>query len=211
MKLDFTQLKSFTKGLQLFTLIFVLLLSFSVDAEAQRGKKKKKQSETDEYFDESGGGAFRFWYGGGLGLGFNNNGQSSQFDFSLSPMVGYKITPEFSVGPRVELSYTHFRTNLGSSNVFKTNLLSYGVGIFTRYKVFNQFFAHAEYQVESRQQPLNFNGDKIRTRFNNFYLGGGYTSGGQIGYEISLLYNLIEDDNTIDLPIDYRIAFTYNF
>jgi hypothetical protein len=212
MKMQLDTMKYFSRSMQIFSLILVLLISFSIDAEAQRrGKKKTRKSETDEYFDESGVGAHRFWYGGGLGLGFSGGNIRSRFDISLSPMMGYKITPEFSIGPRVELSYTHYRQNISFNNVFKTNLFNYGIGVFSRYKVFNQFFGHVEYQVESRQDPVGFNGDKIRTRFNNFYLGAGYTSGGLVGYEISLLYNVLEDDNTVDLPIDFRVAFTYNF
>lgn len=205
-----TNKQSFLKVSQLLFMTLLLLFSISIEADAQRSKKSRNNS-TDEYFDESGIGAHRFWYGGGLGLGFSGGNINSRFDVSLSPMVGYKITPEFSVGPRIEVSYTHYRERFSPNDVFKANLISYGVGVFGRYKLFNQFFGHAEYQIESRQDPINFNGDKIRTRFDNFYLGIGYTSGGLVGYEISLLYNLTEEDNRVDLPLDYRLAFTYNF
>ena len=189
--------------------IVLLFFAFADHADAQRGKKKSRSNETDEYFDESGIGAYKFWYGGGVGLGFSGGNISSRFDFSLSPMLGYKITPEFSVGPRVELSYTHFRQNVGFNDIRKANLFSYGIGIFGRYKIFNQFFTHAEFQIENRQVLIN--GEKDRNRFDNFFVGIGYTSGGQVAYEIALLYNILEDDNTIDLPLDYRLAFTYNF
>ena len=204
MKQAFAQNQITQKAIQLFALLIIFMIGLSFNVEAQRDGRE----DVDDYFDESGVGGFRFWYGGGLGLGFSGGTFSNQFNLSVSPMVGYKITPEFSVGPRGELSYTHFRTNDGRGGVEKYNFFNYGIGAFSRYKLFQQFFIHAEYQIESRQLLQGVN--KIRRSRNNFYVGAGYTSGGLVGYEISLLWNLLEED-TIDLPIDYRIAFTYNF
>lgn len=205
MKLPLIQGVTVTNFFKLFTLIAIFLVSFNIDAEAQRDRNRDKnnRNDTEDYFDESGVGSFRFWYGGGVGLNFGSGFNSSQFNFSLSPMLGYKITPEFSIGPRAELSYLHIRQGSGN-NVLKRNFFDYGIGVFSRYKLFTQFFAHAEYQVESQS---TFEGDRVSS--NNFFLGGGYTSGGQIGYEVSILWNFLED--TANLPLDYRIAFTYNF
>lgn len=205
MKLPLIQGVTVPKFAKLFTLVALLLVSFNFEAEAQRDRNRDKnnRNDTEDYFDESGVGSFRFWYGGGVGLNFGSGFNSSQFNFSISPMAGYKITPEFSIGPRVELSYSHIRLGNGN-NVEKFNFLDYGVGVFSRYKLFTQFFAHAEYQIESRKFT-----DGTRDSRNNFFLGGGYTSGGQIGYEVSILWNFLED--SADLPLDYRIAFTYNF
>ena len=203
MKLQFMQMAMMTRFAKLFTLVIIVLVSFNFDAEAQRDRNKNNRNNTEDYFDESGVGSFRFWYGGGIGLNFGSGLNSSQFNFSISPIVGYKVTPEFSIGPRVELSYSHIRVGAGN-NVERFNFLDYGVGAFSRYKLFPQFFAHAEYQIESRRFT-----DGTRDSRNNFFLGGGYTSGGQIGYEVSILWNFLEE--TADLPLDYRITFTYNF
>jgi len=197
-------LKSFAK---LSTLIALMVVCLTVQVDAQRrDNDRNKNDDTEDYFDESGVGSFRFWYGGGIGLNFGSGFNTSQFNFSLSPMVGYKITPEFSIGPRAELAYTHIRTGNGTSAAQKFNFFDYGIGAFTRYKLFQQFFMHAEYQIESVKQT-----DGSRVSENNFFLGGGYTSGGQIGYEISILWDLIDDERSTNLPLDYRIAFTYNF
>lgn len=208
MQIQKNSLAKLQKFLQLFTMIFIFLVSFTLDAEAQRKKNdRKKDNKTEDYFDESGVGSFRFWYGAGGGLNFGSFNGSNLFIVSLSPMVGYKLTPEFSIGPRAELSYIHSRAN-NRGAVTKENYFDYGIGVFTRYKVFKQFFAHAEYQIENaRSRTIGV--DDRETR-NNFFFGGGYSSGGQVGYEISILWNFLDDD-TIDIPIDYRIAFTYNF
>ncbi|MEM6318556.1 MAG: hypothetical protein AAF960_12870 [Bacteroidota bacterium] len=205
MNVLFAQLASAKKTLSIFLVATFLIVGFSDDASAQRDRNRKDR--TEDYFDESGVGSFRFWYGGGVGLNFGSGFNTSQFNFSLSPMVGYKLTPEFSIGPRIELAYSHIRVG-GGNNVERFNFVDYGIGAFTRYKLFTQFFAHAEYQIESRSIAFT-NGETDRVSFNNFFFGGGYTSGGQIGYEISVLWNFLED--TADLPLDYRIAFTYNF
>lgn len=189
---------------RIIVLSLVCLIGFSYSMDAQ------KRNKTDDYFDEGGFGAHRFWYGGGIGLGFSGGNVQSQFQFALSPMVGYKLTPEFSIGPRVSLEYNHIRVATGANTSEKFNLWDFGVGVFARYKIFNPFFLHAEYQLESRANPV-LNGDNVRVSRDNFFVGGGYSSsGGLIGYEISILWNLMED-GSVDLPLDYRIAFTYNF
>ena len=167
MQIQTIRIERLQKIVQLSTIIFILLLSFSFDAEAQRrGNDRKKDNQTEDYFDESGVGSFRFWYGGGIGLNFSGN----RFDFSISPMVGYKITPEFSIGPRAEFSYTNVRLRDFSNNVEKFNFFNYGIGVFSRYKILQQFFIHAEYQVESFSEP-----NLPRVSRNNFFAGGGYT------------------------------------
>jgi len=197
--------------LGIFLLVFLVGFSYTVDAQ----NRNKRSSDVDEYFDEDSFGPHRFWYGGGIGLGFNGFGGQSQFQFSISPMVGYKITPNFSVGPRAELGYQHSREEVfdprtSQVSVVKTNFWNYGLGVFARHKILQQFFVHAEYQLESARVNNSVGGSDRGSR-DNFYIGGGYTSGGGlIGYEISILYNVF-DDNTLNLPIDYRIAFTYNF
>lgn len=205
MKRQVVQIETFNKLWKLSMLVLFLLVGFSFQADAQRDRRDRDNDKnTEDYFDESGVGSFRFWYGGGIGLNFGSGFNTSQFNFSISPMVGYKITPEFSIGPRAELEYVHFRDSR-SGNLQKFNFINYGIGAFTRYKFFQQFFGHAEYQIESRKFT-----DGSRESKNNFFLGGGYTSGGQVGYEIVILWNFLDDD-TLDVPLDYRIAFTYNF
>ena len=205
---------------QLRLLVFALLLCFNTESYAQYGygKKKKKKKEkvekNDEYFDESGGFGHRLWYGGGFNLGFTGNNFRSLFQIGISPMVGYKIFDELSVGPRVSLQYNHFRLNLGGGNIEKANATSWGLGAFARYKVFQNFFAHAEYEYENAVGFFLGNNEiiTVREKLNNYYLGAGYNSGnGIFGYEIYLLYNFNEREDTTNIPIDFRIGFTYNF
>lgn len=208
-----------------FLMIFCFLMIGITTADAQRrGKKKKKKKPTqDEYFDERGSFAHRLWYGGGFNLGFVGGNNNSRFDLGISPMVGFKVTEAFSVGPRVGIQYSYIR-GIGTDGVrHKVEPISYSVGMFGRYKAFTNFFAHAEYGVESEQQifgtnsgllAIDTNGDVITARrnVNNFFAGLGYTSGDIIAYEISLLYNFIEDaEDPTAFPWDIRFGLTYNF
>lgn len=191
-----------------------VLLAFSVDAYGQRDREKS--SNADEYFDESGGFVHRLWYGGGFTLGFSGGTYSSLFQIGVSPMVGYKITDKFSIGPRVSFLYSNYRVRTYTNTVAKANLVSYAAGAFARYKVFNPIFVHTEYEIENEgYAEINVNGDllKYREQQNNIYVGAGYNgaAGGLLGYEILVLYNVREDENSIDSPFSFRFGLTYKF
>lgn len=211
-------MKRFTK---LSCLLVLALLIFGMNqAEAQRSKKRSRSSKNDEYFDESGNFAHKLWYGGGFNLQFFSNNAfgrgGNEFVIGISPMVGYKILPNVSIGPRVELSYLGGRYDLGGGTIAKFNGLSYGIGPFARFKPFEQIFAQVEFQYFSSPVAVGLDGDRIQTvrdTDENFFIGVGYNSsaGGLLGYEVMILYNLLEDDNTTNLPIYFRFGLTYNF
>lgn len=205
------------------------MLLLIAQADAQR------RSGTDKYFEEKGNLASRLWYGGGFNLGLAGGNDFSQFVFGLAPMVGYKITDEFSIGPRVGFFYQYVRGNAfvyspdfspGRNPVSVTNekkaTVSFSGAVFARYKAFQNFFAHIEFEVENRELFLEDRGLLIYeqnpgelltltdTR-ENFYAGIGYTSGYPLGFEMSVLYNFNEPENTIELPFDFRFGINYNF
>lgn len=204
--------------LQLCMLIAVLLMAFQHDAMAQsRGKKKKKQTKTDQYFDDSGGFSHRLWYGGGFNLNFGGGFGVSQFNIGVSPMVGYKITDNFSVGPRVSVLYTDLRVRDFNNRVYRAGLVDWSVAAFTRYKFLDFLFAHVEYGVERISfTDGTVSGDKLVTgtrQQDNFFIGAGYNSnsGGLWGFEISLLYNVLLPDNSPNTPFDIRFGVNYKF
>lgn len=202
------------KFLLLSFLSILFITAFSDGAHAQQRGKKKKSSKTDEYFDESGF-VNKLWYGGGIILGFSGSNNESLFTFGLSPMVGYKVLDDLiSIGPRVGFEYNHYRVDLGQ--VYKNSSLSYSVGAFTRIKAFPNFFAHMEYEYQNTEFIDRFDsalGKLITSRvtYDNVYIGAGYNSGGLLGYEIMLLYNVNQPENTVDSPFDIRAGFTYKF
>jgi len=202
-------------SLILFCWLFVGLQ----DADAQRRGEKDND---DEYFDDRGSFKDRLWYGAGGNLGFAGNNNSSTFLIGLSPMVGYKIFEELSVGPRIFFNFSTTRENYFGT-VYRSNPTSYGGGIFARYKAFQTFFAQAEFGISrdpfyavDQSGNLIIENNKIQIvhqTSENFYLGAGYHSGGggAFGYEILLLYNFLEPADTLDLPFELRFGLTWGF
>lgn len=203
------------------SIVLMLLLSFSIDATAQRRRHKKKKRAPKTEKTESGAFKDRLWYGGNLDLGFYGNGNSSTFSIGLSPMVGYKFTERFSVGPRVSFRYVHLKA-LSGVGISKKNMWTYSAGIFSRFKIIESIFAHVEYEYENRDVYfvdsrgnvlVGSNGEieTLRQSRDNLYIGAGYSSGGEFRYEFTVLYNVMEDNTTLQQPFIYRVGFTYRF
>ncbi len=146
------------------------------------------------------------WYGGNVGLGLSGGSYSSYFGIEFSPMVGYKIFPRFSVGPRIIFEYTHIRATTGLG-VDKFNLYSFGAGAFTRFKIIPELFIHGEVNIVEEQYLTTYydKASEIRT---HALLGLGYDAG--IG-EVMLLWDFLMPDNTVQLPLEFRLGFNINF
>lgn len=206
-------------------LSFLILLVAAIAITPAEAQTKKKKSGTDKYFDESGQKfSQKLWYGANLGLGFNGGLGYSYFNMSLFPMVGYKILKPLSVGPRVGVNYTYLKGVASDGNIHGVALTDYSFGPFARLKFLNYFFVHSEYEVTFRELLYgDQNGDLIWDSDNqkiyterapaksNFYAGLGYTSGQEFSYEISVLYNFLEPENSQNLPFYIRAGFTYRF
>ena len=185
----------------LVLLVLVILAYLTPKASAQSRRSKN----TSDF-------AQQLWYGGGAGLGFQSFSGQSSFLIALFPMMGYKITEAISVGPRLGISYQNIRIR-GSFETFKFNPVELSGAIFARAKVFRQIFGHAEYEIANEKNAFIIGGSPtlIKETANNLYIGAGYNSGGKFASEISILYNVLVDDNSLDVPFSIRAGFTYNF
>ncbi|NND05413.1 MAG: hypothetical protein HKN87_03450 [Saprospiraceae bacterium] len=185
----------------LAVLVMLLMIISASEASAQ-----SRRSRSTSNF------AQQLWYGGGAGLGFQSFNQQSSFLIALFPMMGYKITESISVGPRLGISYQNIRVR-GQFETFRFNPVELSGAIFARAKVFRQIFGHAEYEIANEKNAFVIGGTPtlIKETANNFYIGGGYNSGGKFASEISILYNVLVDDNSLDVPFSIRAGFTYNF
>ncbi|MCB0642583.1 MAG: hypothetical protein KDC44_13130 [Phaeodactylibacter sp.] len=212
----------------LFLLLAVLLISLPTGLDAQtRNRKNQGSSKVDKYFDESQGIAHRLWYGGGFNLGFSGSNLINVFNIGISPMVGFKLIDPVSIGPRFSFQYTSVKGLASDNNIRKVQPLSYSAGLFTRYKFLPMIFAQVEYEYENSEYPLitGVNGvlvwdnttqevATVREARDNVYVGLGYTSGlgyGTLGYEIMLLYNILEPEDSLDLPFSIRFGLTFGF
>ncbi|MBK5279546.1 MAG: hypothetical protein JJE09_11860 [Bacteroidia bacterium] len=154
-------------------LFSICLFLFSVPVFAQWGDEAStdKPSIRDKMF-----------VGGGFGASFTR-----YTDFvSVSPIIGYKVSPRFAPGIGLQYRYTSYK---GISPQLTTN--DYGASLFARFKVFGPFFLHAEFEHLNYEFPGNSPGETLRKDFNSFLAGGGFFQpiGRKAGFFASALYN----------------------
>lgn len=142
----------------------------------------------------------RMVFGGSFGLQFG-----TQTIIDISPMTGYRLTKRFVLGvsPTYKYySYVPYNGSRLSSNVF-------GGGVFTRYYLIDQLFAHAEYEFLHYR---SLNGTTMQYNdFKSLLVGGGYMEriGSNSYFTISVLWNLNDTYNSIyNNPV---IRFGYLF
>lgn len=123
----------------------------------------------------------RVFVGGGLGLSFSNYYSF----FSVSPLIGYKLTPKLATGLQLQYRYTSYKEYTPK---IATN--DYGISPFVRYNVYNPFFIHAEYEYLNYELPVSV-GETVRKGYNSFLAGGGLFQpvGRRAGFYLLALYN----------------------
>lgn len=143
----------------------------------------------------------RLFLGGNIGLSFGDINY-----VELSPLVGYVINNRASAGIGVTYQYLEFVRTRVSSSV-------YGGRIFSRYTVFPNVFAHAEYEQLNLQFFRPKDGKVVREWVPGLLLGGGYFQpfGRRGGVTLMLLYNLLHDPVRSPYPseIILRAGFVF--
>ena len=136
----------------------------------------------------------KVYYGGNVGFRFWNN----YFYLGVYPLVGYKITPKFSVGGKLGYAYisdSRYDPSFNSSN--------YGGSIFTRYRIIPQIYAHAEYVYFSYEGITSYNA--VSNSYNTervwvpfLLLGGGFSQmvGPNVWVFAEVLFDVINDPNS---------------
>jgi hypothetical protein len=125
------------------------------------------------------------WFAGGmLGGGFGSYGGY----FEISPLLGYKITPDFHVGTRLTYVYSSYKNIYGAKNQSHT----YGGSLLARYTFLNFLYAQAEFEMLSFKHYYNIP-EGERYLVNSLYLGGGlYQSFGRSFASLGIFYNVLE-------------------
>ena len=183
-------------------ILLAFCTAFSLNTQAQKA--------SDVAFKD------RLWYGAHANFGLSNSSNqffSNQFYFAIgvSPMVGYKITPSLSVGPRAKILYNNYRFRDHFDNVASFNPITWDIGVFSRMRIYEGFFVQGEYGYEdSAYIPRNLNEGIIRVSGANAYIGAGLNrqASGRIGYEFMLTYNLDLIGSRPLNPITLRAGLT---
>ena len=125
----------------------------------------------------------------------------------VSPLLGYRITNNYSVGIGAKYNYYSDRR----PPAFSTSM--YGGSIFTRYSFFKSFVAHAEFEMLNVEIFQSFTSSE-RQWIPIGLVGGGYASN---GFQIMALYDLIGDERNPyqgilgpDSRLYLRVGFLFN-
>jgi hypothetical protein len=148
--------------------------------------------------------------GGGFGLnGGTDSYGNKYFTFSLSPIIGYMITKDFSAGSGISYQY------LGYSDLHIT-LHQYGLSPFLRYNV-KQFFGQVEYNLISTPQvAVNSQGgfDAVnRSVYDRLLAGIGISQpiGDRSSLNLVAMYDLIYSSDRTQSPFASPWVFRVYF
>jgi hypothetical protein len=173
-----------------YSLLFVLIFSTVSLSFAQRNKNGGSVPFADRIY---------FGGGGSLGGGTSVNGYR-YFNATVNPLVGYKITSNWSAGVGVNYTFLNYPD-------VKVQLSQYGVSPFTRYN-FGKLFAYAEYSLISVPAFDN----PSRKTYRRLPIGIGYSMpiGDKAAINVMALYDLLYNQRTgaFTSPWIFRVFFT---
>ena len=181
---------------------FITVLSYlvglvSLEVSAQRDVDDQSDWKERIYF---GGG-------GGLNAGTNQYG-TKYFYFALTPVVGYMLTSQLSVGTGVVYQRTTFPDDKNFSYV------QYGLMPFVRYN-FNELFLTAEYNyINSPILARNAQGFLVQDRLftDRLLFGAGYSKpvGQRMRVNAVAMYDVIYRRPSIfNSPWVFRVFFSF--
>ncbi|TGE24479.1 hypothetical protein E5K00_04490 [Hymenobacter aquaticus] len=163
----------------------------------------------------------KFFLYSNFGLGYNSNGDVSQFNLSLAPAIGYRVTDRFSIGPGISYSYTNYGfSQYLQQRGYPKNITSNNLGgkVFAQYMLLQDIgiFLHAEYEVTRAEYPdVDASGTQLITRstiVQTPLAGAGYRQqlGERAAADISLLYNFNDGINDIYGQPVIRFSFLFD-
>jgi hypothetical protein len=145
----------------------------------------------------------RLIVGGNLGMQF---GRYTFVD--ISPLVGYRLTNQFIVG--LGATYIYYSVD---DAFFKYNTHIFGGRTFAKYYLFENLFAHVEYELLNMEVVDDLTYQLVRTNIPSLFIGGGYRQmiGGRSAFELLLLYNVMEERNSPYQNPIVRAGFIFGF
>lgn len=159
--------------------LMLAMVSFAQTAEVETPKSK----------DNDGSILKKMVFGGNVGAGYANG-----WNVNLSPTVGYKLTQSTIAGVGISYSYADFNSAYFSN---RTTYNTTGGRIFAQQLLFQNLYAHAEYEYLTYEIKVRTTDGRIVNQYNasapGFLLGGGYASsfGYGVGFTTEVLYNVL--------------------
>ncbi len=132
----------------------------------------------------------RIWFGGGIGFSFG-----TVTAIQVDPMIGYKIDQAGKLSAGLGGSYWYF-----SDNRFPdANFSAFGYRLFSRYRVLQPVYLHAEFLHMNVEGYGPFALDRRRLWVPHLLVGGGYVQqlAGRSSIFLQVLFDVIQDPNSI--------------
>ena len=166
----------------IYLLTLTLLLSVVGFGQVQDSTIAEQPNPEKSKIDKS-----KIYYGGFLNLSFG-----SYTVIGVTPLVGYKVSPKFSVGSQLTYEYVkdkRYNTDYETSN--------YGISIFSRYRIFPQLYTHVEFS-EMNYKLYYTNGTSNREWVPFLWLGGGYSQPitRNTWFNAQVLFDVLQNENS---------------
>jgi hypothetical protein len=171
-------------------------------------QKQDEQKKADATYGKNDSWKDKMIFGGNIG---GSIGNTSSF-FMIQPIVGYKITDKIQAGISPLYIYSSRTYAIGNNKTLTQSINAYGPGIFGRYFINENIFAHTEYLGLQYNIYDDFYKKDVSKYSNSLFIGGGYMpGGGNKGIYVVALYDLLYDSKTsfYSNPLDIRIGFVF--
>ena len=173
--------------------LFTVLVSYAQTANPDTTKPSQPTSPPEVQQSQPS----KWYYGGTVGFNF----WGDYFYLSVNPLVGYQVSPKFSVGGKVQYAYINDQRYAG----LELTSHNYGAGIFTRYRPIYQIYLHAEFDYASYEDYTIYDplvGDPYAESERNWVpfllLGGGFVQhvGPNASVYVEVLFDVLQNENS---------------
>lgn len=190
------------KNIKKYSLLLLACFCFAISGFAQ--EEEENNDEGNQILD-------KLVFGGNVGGGYSNG-----WNITLSPTVGYRVTPTTIAGVGVSYIYSDFTSQFYNTRVTQNVT---GGRIFAQQLLFRNLYARGEYEYLSFTQEVTAaNGRKetFEQTAPGLLLGGGYTTqfgSSGLGVTFEVLYNVIyqADRSPYPSPFILRGGLMFGF
>lgn len=199
--------------MQRLLIIWAIVLGTVLTAEAQVYYEEESPAQDNGKVNENSLSHLSFsersYFGGNLALSF---GRNTYID--VSPLWGYMVNRNVSVGAGATYIYlSREYYDFVSNQTFDVNSSLYGGRGFLRYRVFDQYYFHTEFESINNEVPrFDGSGELTREWVPGAFIGAGIFQPifGRGGGSLFILYNVIHDDvrSPYGSPWVIRAGFT---
>ena len=177
----------------LFSILFISSTFIAFAQEENTPKRLPKEEESGHFRRDN------IFIGGGVGLGYSSNFYGSNFNFGITPEIGYSFTNWFDAGVSINLNYYSYNSADGYGGTSKQRSFNYGGGTFLRAYPLREFFIQLlpEYNFISTNLTSTTNNQTLHLNQHatSFLAGVGYGRRivGQSGFYTVLMLDLASD------------------